>query len=63
MSRSARSENKGSRSGFEKPVGTLPQTSCQAASPPTAGQRLFLWLTAALLAGWIILLSLLAWWS
>jgi len=63
MPRPARSENKSSRGGLEKPAGTVAQTPCRAASPPTAGQRLFLWIMTALLAGWLLLLGLLAWWS
>ncbi|MCS7306470.1 MAG: hypothetical protein NZ602_15345 [Thermoguttaceae bacterium] len=64
MGRTSRSEGKNSpTAGWENPATSNPLPSSRKASLPTAAQRLFLWIMTALLAGWVLLLSLLAWWS
>lgn len=63
MSRPARSESKGFHGGLEKPTGAVRQGIGRADLPPTTGQRVFFWITTVLLAAWLILLGLLAWWS
>jgi|GEM_PF-3237854 hypothetical protein len=63
MSGSRRLENKDSPLVSGKSVGVGFRPSDSTPPMPTKGQRFFFWMMTAVLAGWLLLLGLLAWWA